>query len=130
MTLEFTEHLYRKLCNENVFPKRSRWLFSGKIADLANDFETEVFVANEIKPTTQRELDARHYHLTMAIAKLMALDAKITQAGRVLSISPDTLELYAGYVNSCRNLITAWMNSDEKRYGPPTRLKHIEGDSQ
>ena len=130
MTLEFTEHLYRKLCKEDVFPKRSRWLFSGKIADLANDFETEVFVANEIKPTTQRERDARHYHLTMAIAKLMALDAKVTQAGRVLSISPDTLELYAGYVNSCRNLIVAWMNSDEKRYGPPTRLKHIEGDSQ
>lgn len=118
-TVEFTDHLFKKLCNEKAFPKRSRWLFSGKIADLANDFETEVFIANEIKVTTRRDRDERHYHLTMAVAKLLALDAKITQACRVLEIKPETMEYYAGYVNELLTLLRAWIAADAKRYGPP-----------
>lgn len=125
-TLEFTEHLYKKLCSEKAFPKRSRWLFSGKIADLANDFETEVFLANETKITTRRERDERHYHLTMAVAKLLALDAKITQACRILEIKPETMELYANYVLELQNLLNAWLNADEKRYGPPSNVRDEE----
>lgn len=121
-TLEFTDHLYRKLCNESVFPKRSRWLFGGKIADLCGEFSEAVFTANEIKVCTQKERDERHYQLTMAIAKLLALDAKVTQAGRVLDIPPNTLELYAGYVNECRNLLQAWMRADDRKYGKATSI--------
>lgn len=121
-TDELTEWLLRKLCNENVFPKRSRWLIGGKIADLVNDYSINVFRANEIKVVTQKERDARHYYQTMAIANLMALDAKVNQAQRILDISPDSLEYYAALVNDCRALIMAWMNADKKRYGAPTSL--------
>lgn len=127
---EFTDHLFRKLCNEQVFPKRSRWLFSGKIADLANDYMSCVNVANEIRVVTPKEREARHYWQTMALAKLQALDAKINQAGRVLEINPDTMEYYAGLANECKRLLQAWMQSDNKRYGPLPGIADTEGDGQ
>ena len=127
---EFTDHLFRKLCNEQVFPKRSRWLFSGKIADLANDYMTCINLANEIRVVTPKEREARHYYLTMALARLQALDAKINQAGRVLEINPDTMEFYAGLANECKRLLYSWMNSDNKKYGPLPGPGHTEGDGQ
>lgn len=127
---EFTDHLFRKLCNEQAFPKRSRWLFSGKIADLANDYMTCINVANEIRVVTPKEREARHYYQTMALARLQALDAKINQAGRVLEINPDTMEFYAGLANECKRLLMAWINSDNKRYGLPAELCNTEGDGQ
>lgn len=127
---EFTDHLFRKLCNEQVFPKRSRWLFSGKIADLANDYMTCINVANEIRVVTRKEREARHYYQTLALARLQALDAKINQAGRVLEINPDTMEFYAGLANECKRLLMAWINSDNKRYGLPAEPSNTEGDGQ
>ena len=127
---EFTDHLFRKLCNEQVFPKRSRWLFSGKIADLANDYMTCINLANEIRVVTPKEREARHYYQTLALARLQALDAKINQAGRVLEINPNTMEFYAGMVNECKRLIMAWINSDNKRYGLPGEPLHTKGDGQ
>lgn len=122
-SIEFTDHLFQKLCSEKVFPKRSRWLFSGKLADLANEYMNCVDRANEIRVVTQRERDIRHYWQTMALSTLMTLDARINQAGRVLQINPDTMEFYAGLCNDCRNLLLAWIASDEKRFGPPTKMR-------
>lgn len=121
-TDELTDWLLRKLCNEQVFPKRSRWLIAGKIADLVNDFSVNVFRANEIRAITPQERDARHYYQTLALADLMTLDVKVNQAQRILDISPEALHHYAVLANDCRTLLMAWMNSDEKRYGSPTRL--------
>lgn len=114
--------LLRKLCNEKVFPKRSRWLVSGKIADLTNDFANCVRRSNEIKVVTQQEWGARHYWLTMAIANLMTLDAAVTDAVEILEINPNDMTHYSDLANDCRAALLAWLNSDEKRYGSPPRL--------
>lgn len=119
-SIELTDHLFRKLCNEKVFPRRSRWLFAGKLADLANDYMNCVDRANEIRVLTQTERNARHYWQTMALANLQTLDARVNQAGRVLQIDANVMEYYAGLVNECSRLIQAWMTSDEKKYGPPS----------
>ena len=119
-TADLVEYLLRKLCKEDIFPKRSRWLFSGKIADLLNDFETYVNLANEIKPVTQEERDKRHFYLTMAVATLKAMDAKVNTAQRVLCISPEKLGNYADIVNDLGNLLTGWMKYDDKKYGKPS----------
>lgn len=75
---------------------------------------------------TQTERDKRHYWQTMALSNLMALDARVNQAGRILCINPNTMEYYAGLVNECRRMLLAWMNSDVKRYGEPTRISKPE----
>lgn len=126
---ELVVWLSRKLCREDVFPKRSRWLLAGKIADTLNDYMRDVVRANEIKVITQAERDARHYWQTMAMAELMTLDVLVNNAVEILDIEPERLKRYAGLCNSCRGLLMAWMNADNKRYGPPTGLEHIEQGS-
>lgn len=125
-----TEAVLRKVCNEKVFPKRSRWLIAGKLADIANDFHTCVHRANEIRVTTQAERNARHYWQTMALSNLMTLDAKFSLAMDVLHIDPDSLREIGELEVTCKRILQAWMNSDMKRYGPPTGLNHIEGDGR
>lgn len=122
--------LFGKLCKEDVFPKRSRWLFAGKIADLANDYHSAIHKANEIRVVTQRERDLRHYYQTAAMSYLMALDSKVNLAQQALDIDPEKLHYYATLTNECRSLLIAWMNSDNKRYGPPTGLKNTEGSDR
>jgi len=116
----FCQYVLRMLCAEDKFPKRSRWLFGGKIADLVNDFHTCIFLANEIHVETARDRDERHHQLNMALAHLMAIDAKMNLAMRVLDIEPNKLEHYAKLANDCRSKLLAWKTSDEKRYGTPT----------
>ncbi len=48
-----TDAIFRKLQNEKVFPRRSRWLMSGKIADLANDYMDAIIEANDPKVQTE-----------------------------------------------------------------------------
>ena len=121
-----TEWLMRKLCTEDLFPKRSRWLISGKIADLLNDYMIYVVKANEIKVVTQQERDDRHRLQTLAVATLQTLDVKINQAQRILDIEPEKMKYWGVLCNDCRNLLLAWMNSDNKRYGLPTKFNHTQ----
>lgn len=127
-TEELVDHLTHKLCKEDIFPKRSRWVVAGKIADLMNDFETCVHLANEIKVKSQQERDDRHRYLTLAIAHLMALDAKVNRAQRSLDIPVDKLHHYATLANDCRTLLMAWLASDERRYGSPSEPFISEGN--
>lgn len=126
---DLCDYTLRLLCKEDLFPKRSRWLMSGKIADMISDFHSAVFLANEINVVSPQDRDERHHQLTMAIAYLMAIDSKMNLAMRVLEIEPNRLEHYAHLANECRSKLLAWKNSDKKRYGSPTGLKNIEGDS-
>lgn len=127
---EFIEWIFHKLCKEDVFPKRSRWLIAGKIADLVNDFDTAIHRANEIRVVTQQERDLRHYYQTMAMSNLMALDAKINLAQRVLDISPETFTYYAKLANDLRGQLQAWMTADERRYGKPTSLSDAKKNDE
>ena len=125
---DLCSYILRKLCDEEMFPRRSRWLFSGKIADLVNEFHSCVFLANEMKVETERDRDERCFQLNRAMSYLMAIDARMNLAMRVLYISPELLEHYAELVNTCRDKLLAWKNSDKKRYGSPSGLIDIEGD--
>lgn len=116
----------QKVSNEKVFPKRSRWIIAGKIADIANDFHTCVHRANEIRVITQAERDARHYWQTMAISNLKTLNAKFSLAMDVLDIDPNSLREIGELEVKCKNILQGWMNSDIKRYGPPTSIKLLE----
>ena len=132
---ELATKLLNKLCNEKVFPRRSRWLIAKKIADLTVEFHSAVHYANGIKVATQGERDERHKAQTLALAKLYAVDAELTVARDVLHINPDDLGDIAELEKTCERVIQGWINAEIKRYGPPTRIKlleaeAIEGDSR
>ena len=104
------------VCREKVFPKRTRWVIGGKIADIVNDYHTVVMTANGIKVTTREEFIERHRLQTLAIAHLYALNVKMGLAQVVLSINPDGMNHWATLWNNADRCTKAWMNKDTARY--------------
>lgn len=121
---QLVEWLLRKLCKEDVFPKRSRWVITGKIADLLNEAADALFEAYEFPVKTQEERDHLHHLQTVARSKLLALDIRLNQAQRVLDLNPEHFSHYARLHNNTMDYLDAWMESDLKMFGPPTGLKH------
>lgn len=104
------------LCKEEMFPKRSRWLMAGKLADLLNDFHSYVQTANEIRVVTLQEAEDRHRYNTLALAKLMALDAKMNVAAVCFNINKDDLEYFEKLVNTEQTLLKGCIAADQKTY--------------
>ena len=127
-TAYLADRLYAVLAKEDIFPKRSRWLFAGKLADLMADIQIAIEEAN--RPEVQTvHLRIRRYELQqIALGKLSALSRLLSQAQRSLHINPDRLEQVAGSINTLEKYIYAWINSDRKRYGPVEWPHHNEGD--
>ena len=106
----------RLLCNDKIFPRRSRWLTADKIADVANDFHTFVNMANEIRPTTREEADVRHQYQTLAMSALQTLDSKMELAAEIYQIDIDRLEYWAKMWNEEEKLLSSWISKDKRRY--------------
>ena len=117
MADDLARETLRLICKEKAFPKRSRWLISGKIADIANDYHSAVMTANGVKVTTIQEYEERHRLQTLAVAHLYALNAKMGLAQAVLSLDANTMDAWAGRFNAADRATKAWMTADVKRYG-------------
>lgn len=122
-----SDAIFQKLMNEKIFPKRSRWLMSGKIADMTNDFMTSVIEANDPKVQTVELRDRRYTLQQIALGKLSAVDVLLNAAIRRFNLPADEFEFIAEKINNCEKLIKAWVNSDEKRYGPPSEAIKYRG---
>lgn len=107
------------LSREDTFPKRSRWLMGQKIADVAQDYHTQLNKANEINCSKVPELykDRRRMQY-LAYASLMTLDAKMSMAIDCFNINEDRFDAWADDLVDARNLLLAWIRADEKRYKP------------
>ena len=106
----------RVICNDDIFPKRSRWLIAGKIADLVNDFHTCMHLANEIRVSNRKEADDRHRYQILALSHLEALEEKIELAKVVLNINVNKVEEWSGKWNEEEKLLKNWISKDTKRY--------------
>ena len=93
-------------------------MIAGKIADIANDYETAIDEANKPLVVTPYLRQRRFEQQQIALGKLEALDKKLNQAQRVLHIDPNKLEYIAQLIIDCTKLMQAWIRADEKRYGP------------
>ena len=113
---DLSAYTLRLLCNENLFPKRSRWIIAGKIADLVNDFHSSIHTANEIRVSTKAEAEDRHRYQTLAMAQLQAIEEKIELAKAVLDFDVDRLDHWAGMWLEEEKLLRSWISKDQKRY--------------
>lgn len=125
---QLVEWLLRKFCREDVFPKRSRWVITGKLADLLNEAADALFEAYDYTVVTQEERDHLHYLQSTARAKLMTLDTRMNQAQRVLDLNPEHFGHYARLHNDVVDFLDAWMVAVQQQFGPPTGLKHKGSD--
>jgi hypothetical protein len=111
-----TAYTLRMLCNEKVFPKKSRWLLSGKIADLMNDFMIAVHRANDIFVETQEDAQLRHVFQTKAYSALYTAASVMRVAQTVLQFDMDKLDYWSGMCLDELKLLKAWQRNDDKRY--------------
>lgn len=93
---KIVEYTLRLLCNEKLFPKKSRWLIAGKIADLMNEFHQSLHIANDIYVATPEDAKERHLRQTKAYAALYTSASVMRMAQSVLQFDTDRLDYWAG----------------------------------
>lgn len=120
---EICKAVVELLNKESLFPKKTRWMFAGKIADLMNDFHTAVCTANEIRPKTAAEAADRHRMNTLALARLKALDSKLNLARDIYGVNPGEFRKFAALVNEEYKILNGVIASDEKRFAEMPQIK-------
>lgn len=116
-TAYLADKVYAIIQKEDVFPKRSRWIFAKKIAELMDEILVAMEEANKPEVATEGLRIRRFEQQQIALGKLSALDRTLTQAMRSIPINPNRLEDIGHQINECERLVHAWINSDKQRYG-------------
>ena len=102
--------------NEKNFPKRDRWIITYEFAKAAVKAYGHVVAANE---TEVNELDDYQYRRGQQVKAKAALKKTLSYAEIAyteLGLGADKLETLTGLVMKCRSLLSAWRESDRKRY--------------
>ena len=106
------------LAREKVFPKRTRWQYAESLARLVNIADSLSNIADGIKPTNRTEYAIRHLLNVLTVAVLTALDAKMTQAMRVLTVEADKLDSWTKLYKLARGSMYRQINRDKAKYIP------------
>lgn len=106
----------RLLNRENVFPKRGRWQFAYKIADLVNDYHSEIAFANGIEVKDHGLFVDRYDAQSRAVAYLHALNVKMTAAQLCCDAPLDAFSHWADLWAQAWTITIAWRGSDRRRY--------------
>ena len=106
------------LAREKVFPKRVRWQYAKSLARLVNIADSLSNIADGISPSNQGEYAIRHLLNVLTVAVLGALDAKMTQAMRVMSADPNNFDSWTKLYKTARGSMYRQINRDKKRYIP------------
>ena len=121
-TIKLAEDTFRLISNEDIFPKKSRWIMSHDISKIINRVHTTVMFANGID--IDRALEAerpflyliRTLSLAIALAWMHALDAKMSLSLDVLSTNGNKYEVWGRQYLKTRHYIQDWRRADIKRY--------------
>ena len=117
------------LAREKVFPKRVRWQYAEAISRLVNTADSLSNVADGINPTNRGEYAIRHLLNVLTVAVLSALDAKVTQAMRVMGVNADNFDHWTKLYKTARGSMYRQINRDKKRYIPLYGDPGIDGIS-
>ena len=117
MALVVAQELYdetlRIICKEDLFPKKSRWLFAEKIANTANDFTGMISYANSIEADTPKLALERHEAQRLAWALLAKLNTLMENAQRHYRFNPNRIGHWCHIFNRERGLLSRWINNDD-----------------
>jgi len=98
--------------NENHFPKRYRWCFTGKMCDAVLEFNQLVHEANAIYARTKDEMKVRLQIEMRAIAKLSGLESYVNVAPKIYDVSLQNLENWLNKISYEKTLLIKWRESD------------------
>lgn len=118
VTNDLLKETMRILKKEDLFPKRARWIWCYDIKDIVQQEHTCVMVANGIEADTVELARERLKEQGKALARLYALDAKMSQA-MLCEIEGDKrnqFESWAALLNQAKRVTRAWRTADMKKY--------------
>jgi len=108
------------------FPKRYTYIVVQKIAELAEDIDTHVRIAESIVPTNLKEAQNKRDELNYAFGLLNSLDDKLQLMYDIVSENPNFKTEFKWLPNAMlewgrliqteRNLITGVKKADKKRF--------------
>ena len=108
------------------FPKRYTYIVVQKIAELSEDIDTHVRIAESIVPTNLREAQNKRDELNYAFGLLNSLDDKLQLMYDIVSDNPNFKTEFKWLPNAMlewgrliqteRNLITGVKKADKKRF--------------
>ena len=108
------------------FPKRYTYIVVQKIAELAEDIDTHVRIAESIIPTNLKEAQNKRDELTYAFGLLNSLDDKLQLMYDIVAENPNFRNEFKWLPNAMlewgrliqteRNLITGVKKADRKRF--------------
>lgn len=106
-------------CNESVFPKSKRWLYTRRITNEAIDALLCAVRANSVKVPDDDDGSIYRYRRMQQIeanAHLDGLEVLISLAYELVKIEGRRVDYWAGLIVEARNKLHAWIRSDKKRY--------------
>lgn len=106
------------LAREGVFPKRTRWQYAESLARLVNIADSLSNIADSINPSNRTEYAVRHMLNIGTVWVLTALDAKMTQAMRVLNVDANKLDSWTKLFKAARGSMYRQINRDKAKYIP------------
>ncbi len=97
---------------EKHFPKRYRWIFSGKIGDSAIRVNSLVHMANAIYPKNKAELRIRLKYIVEAIAEISNLLSLISLCRQQRDINLDNVEFWLETASFEKTLLFKWREAN------------------
>ncbi len=105
------------ICNNNdIFPKRDRWMISSKIVDASITILTSVVKANGIFVSNKKAYESRREYQELARDSTLELLALIDFSYNKYHIESRKIEYWTRLVYDERKLILRWMKSDKDRF--------------
>lgn len=115
--LELATHTIQITANENVFKPEYRHAITDKIITVATDIYVDCWTANNIKVVSQTEWQARKQLQNTAARNCNVLLALMQIAQKLFHLDTKKVRYWGKLALETRNLIRAWREADQKRYG-------------
>lgn len=100
--------------NEQHFPKRYRWVYSGKITDAALRVNSLVHEANSFAPKDKAEMRIRIKFIIEAIASIADLHSLVSLARQQKDVDLTNLEYWLNSTTYVKTLLLKWRETSRK----------------
>ena len=114
-----TKYTIQAVGNENLFPKKSRWVIAQKIADECTSAYSDIMGANAVWIDKDTPIEEKRYRRGLQIqahAHLQSLLALIDMAYICYGLEGSKIEYWTKSVRDTDTKLKAWMKSEREKF--------------
>ena len=122
-TIEMCNYIIGMCENEKIFPKKTRWTLCQRLLDNCIRAVVSIRQANKVKVETEEDFKFRKSLQQDVLVYFEAIWAILTIACSQYPISKEKIHIASNKLLQAETTVTAWINSDDKRYKEQLNLK-------